>query len=47
MIPFEKSTEFAAVLREAGHDVQLIDFEGGHRVEPELTLSIILGLIGR
>ena len=47
MIPFENSTEFAAVLREAGYDVQLIDFEGGHRVESELTLSTILGLIGR
>jgi predicted esterase len=47
MISFENSTEFAEVLSEAGYDVQVIGFEGGHRVETELTLSTILGLIGR
>jgi pimeloyl-ACP methyl ester carboxylesterase len=38
MIPFENSTEFAAALSEAGHDVRVIEFEGGgHRVASELT----------
>jgi len=47
MIPYENSPEFAEVLSEAGYDVQVIDFEGGHGVDSELTLSTILGLIGR
>jgi hypothetical protein len=47
IIAFENATEFAEVMGEAGYDVQLIGFEGGHWVESELTLSIIVGLIGR
>ena len=46
-VPYENTTEFAEVLSEAGYDVQVIDFEGGHGVDSELTLSTILGLIGR
>jgi pimeloyl-ACP methyl ester carboxylesterase len=46
-IPYENSPEFAEVLSEAGYDVQVVDFEGGHGVDSELTLSTILGLIGR
>ena len=47
MISYENSTEFAEVLSEAGYDVQVIDFEGGHWVESELVSSTVLDLIGR
>lgn len=46
-IPFDNSVGFATVLSEAGYDVHLISFDGGHEVEPELTASTILGLLGR
>ena len=47
IISYENATEFAEVMNEAGYDVQVIGFEGGHWVESELTLSTIMGLIGR
>jgi hypothetical protein len=45
--PYEHATEFAELLGEAGYDVRMIGFEGGHGVESDLFSSIILDLFGR
>ena len=43
-IPFQDAADFAALLQEAGYDVQLIPFDGGHTVPLELTAQTILEL---
>ena len=43
-VPFEESAEFAAALEEAGYDVELIPFSGGHTVPFELTAQTVLEL---
>lgn len=47
-IPLVNSEEFAAALTDAGYDVQLTSFEGGHELPPtELGVSTILEVLGR
>jgi acetyl esterase/lipase len=43
-VPFEESAGFAAVLEEAGYDVELIPFSGGHTVPFELTAQTVIDL---
>ncbi len=44
-IPFENSSEFQAVLADAGYDTELIQFDGGHFVPYELTVKTIMQVI--
>jgi hypothetical protein len=46
-IPVEDAAEFAALLTDAGHDVQLATFEGGHGEPPtDLYSSTIREVLG-
>lgn len=46
-IPFENSVGFAAGLTDAGYNVgEVIPFEGGHQVPPELAVPTIVDVIG-
>jgi hypothetical protein len=44
-IPLESSAVFEAVLAEAGYDVELVEFEGGHTVPPDLVIETVMELI--
>ena len=43
-VPFENSAAFAAALSEAGYDVELVEFAGGHIPPGELTLETVMCL---
>ena len=45
LVPFENSVAFAAVLAEAGYDVDLVEFAGGHIAPGDLTLETAIGLL--
>jgi len=46
--PYDEAAEFAEQLADAGYDVQLVPFAGGHVPPPtELSLSAIMGVVGR
>ncbi|MDJ0665448.1 MAG: hypothetical protein QNJ75_12925 [Acidimicrobiia bacterium] len=45
--PYENSEEFAAVLSDAGYDVELEAFEGGHWIPFDLIVPTIMEAIGR
>jgi hypothetical protein len=46
-IPVEDAAEFAALLSDAGYDVELVTFDGGHEpAPPELFLPTIMEVIG-
>jgi len=45
MIPYENSAEFEVVLAEAGYDVKLIQFRGGHNVPLELTVETVMDAV--
>lgn len=48
LIPLVNSEEFAELLEDAGYDVQLATFRGGHQMPPAgLSLPIIMELLGR
>jgi predicted esterase len=42
VVPYENSVEFEAVLAEAGYDVKLIQFIGGHTTPLELTVQTVM-----
>jgi hypothetical protein len=44
-IPFESSAAFEAVLAEAGYDVELVEFDGGHGGPPDLVLETVMELV--
>lgn len=44
-IPYENSVAFKAILDEAGYDVELIPFEGGHTTPVELTVQTVMEVI--
>ncbi len=44
-IPFENSSAFEAILSDAGYDVELIQFDGGHLVRVELTVNTVMDVI--
>jgi predicted esterase len=44
-IPYENSVEFEATLAEAGYDVKLIQFSGGHNVPLELTVETVMDAV--
>jgi pimeloyl-ACP methyl ester carboxylesterase len=44
-IPFENSAAFETVLAEAGYDVELVEFPGGHNVPQPLLTETILALV--
>jgi dienelactone hydrolase len=45
IIPYENSVGFEAVLAEAGYDVELTEFPGGHSVPEDLTAETIMELV--
>jgi predicted esterase len=42
VVPYENSVEFEATLAEAGYDVKLIQFIGGHSAPLELTVQTVM-----
>ena len=47
-IPVEDPTEFAALLTDAGYDVELVTFDGGHEVAPpEVFFPTAMEVVGR
>jgi hypothetical protein len=44
-VPYENSVEFETTLTEAGYDVELIQFRGGHSAPLELTVQTVLDVI--
>jgi acetyl esterase/lipase len=47
-IPVEDAAEFTALLSDAGYDVELVTFDGGHEpAPPELYLPTIMEVLGR
>ena len=44
-IPFENSVAFEAVLAEAGYDVELVEFAGGHGTPLDLAVETIMELV--
>jgi dienelactone hydrolase len=44
-VPYENSAEFEAVLAEAGYDVKLIQFSGGHTTPLELTVQTVMDVV--
>jgi len=44
-IPLENSAAFEAVLAEAGYDVELVEFAGGHGAPPDLVLETVVDLV--
>ena len=44
-IPFENSVAFEALLAEAGYDVGLTGYQGGHGVPTDLTTEAMMGLL--
>jgi acetyl esterase/lipase len=44
IIPYENSVEFEATLAEAGYDVKLIQFSGGHTAPLELTVQTVMNV---
>ena len=46
VIPYENSVEFEATLAEAGYDVKLIQFSGGHTAPLELTVQTVMNVAG-
>ena len=44
IVPFENSAAFAALLAEAGYDVELVEFAGGHITPGDLTLDTVMEL---
>jgi len=40
------SVEFEAVLADAGYEVELISFDGGHTEPPELAVQTVMDTIG-
>jgi pimeloyl-ACP methyl ester carboxylesterase len=46
IIPPEMAAEFAAVLAEAGYDVEVETFEGGHTLPVDIAISTIMDVIG-
>ncbi len=44
-IPLKNSSAFETVLSEAGYDVELIPFDGGHIVRTDLTVKTILDVL--
>lgn len=45
-LPYEISAEFAPALTDADYDVQVLAFDGGHFVPPELAVPTIMEVIG-
>lgn len=45
VIPFENSSEFEAVLADAGYDTELIQFDGGHDLPFELTVKTVMEVV--
>ena len=45
IIPLENSAAFEAVLAEAGYDVELVEFAGGHGAPPDLVVETVMELI--
>ncbi len=45
VIPYENSVEFEATLAEAGYDVKLIQFSGGHTKPLELTVQTVMNVV--
>ena len=43
-IPYENSQAFADVLEQAGYDVLLTEFHGGHGVPSEISLPAFVAL---
>ena len=43
--PPEVSAAFATVLAEAGYDVELVEFEGGHYAPGDLMFDAVMGLV--
>jgi dipeptidyl aminopeptidase/acylaminoacyl peptidase len=44
----EDAAEFTALLADAGYDVELVTFDGGHEpAPPELYLPTIMEVLGR
>ena len=43
-IPYENSVEFEATLAEAGYDVKLVQFSGGHTAPLELTVQTVMNV---
>ena len=44
-IPLEVSANFEAVLKEAGYDVDLIEFDGGHGTPQDLLIETVIELV--
>lgn len=44
-IPFENSVIFETLLTEAGYEVELIEFEGGHFVPVDLVVETVMDLV--
>jgi hypothetical protein len=44
-VPLEVSARFEAVLAEAGYDVELVEFEGGHSVPGDLVTETVMELV--
>ena len=44
-VPLEVSAAFEAVLAEAGYDVELVEFAGGHFAPGDLVVETVMGLI--
>ena len=42
VVPYETSVEFEATLAEAGYDVKLIPFSGGHSAPFDLTVETVM-----
>ena len=45
MVRYENSVEFEATLAEAGYDVKLIQFSGGHTTPLELTVQTVMNVV--
>jgi predicted esterase len=45
-VPYANSVEFEDAPTDAGFDVELISFEGGHTVPSELAAATIIDAIG-
>ena len=45
VIPLENSAGFEAVLAEAGYDVELVEFEGGHFPPGDLAVETVMELV--
>jgi len=47
-IPVEDAAEFAALLSDAGYDVELVTFDGGHEIAPpELVFPTVMEVVDR